>query len=46
VRHVVVALRPGEEVVVSGGLGVDGNAKVKIVGASEAQGDDDEDDTK
>jgi HlyD family secretion protein len=36
-------VRPGEEVVVAGGLGVDDKAKVKIVGASEKEEDDDED---
>jgi HlyD family secretion protein len=44
--QILNGVRPGEEVVVSGGLGVDDKAKVKIVGASEAQEDDDEDDAK
>jgi HlyD family secretion protein len=44
--QILNGVRPGEEVVVSGGLGVDDKAKVKIVGASEAQEDDDEDEAK
>ncbi|HLI84916.1 MAG TPA: efflux RND transporter periplasmic adaptor subunit [Bryobacteraceae bacterium] len=44
--QILNGVRPGEEVVVAGGLGVDDKAKVKIVGASEAQEDDDEDDAK
>jgi multidrug efflux pump subunit AcrA (membrane-fusion protein) len=41
--QILNGVRPGEEVVVAGGLGVDDKSKVKIVGASEAQEDDDED---
>jgi HlyD family secretion protein len=44
--QILNGVRPGEEVVVAGGLGVDDKSKVKIVGASEAQEDDDEDDAK
>jgi len=39
-------VRPGEEVVISGGLGVDDKAKVKIVASQEKQEDEDEDDAK
>lgn len=39
-------VRPGEEVVIAGGLGVDDKAKVKIVASQEKQEDDDEDDAK
>jgi HlyD family secretion protein len=36
-------VRPGEEVVIAGGLGVDDKAKVKIVASQEKQEDEDED---
>jgi HlyD family secretion protein len=39
-------VRPGEEVVIAGGLGVDDKAKVKIVASQEKQEDEDEDDAK
>jgi HlyD family secretion protein len=44
--QILNGVRPGEEVVVAGGLGVDDKSKVKIVGASEAQEDDDDEDAK
>jgi multidrug efflux pump subunit AcrA (membrane-fusion protein) len=43
--QILNGVRPGEEVVTAGGLGVDDKAKVRIVGAAEEKADDDDDDT-
>ncbi|MBV9745488.1 MAG: efflux RND transporter periplasmic adaptor subunit, partial [Acidobacteriia bacterium] len=44
--QIVNGVRPGEEVVIAGGLGVDDKAKVKIVGAADEKADEDEDEAK
>ena len=44
--QIVRGVNPGDEVVISGGLGVDDKAKVKIVGATEEKPDDEDDDAK
>jgi HlyD family secretion protein len=44
--QILNGVRPGEEVVVAGGLGVDDKAKVKIVGAAQEEEDENEDDAK
>jgi multidrug efflux pump subunit AcrA (membrane-fusion protein) len=44
--QIVRGINPGDEVVISGGLGVDDKAKVKIVGATEEKPDDEDDEAK
>jgi multidrug efflux pump subunit AcrA (membrane-fusion protein) len=44
--QIVRGVNPGDEVVISGGLGVDDKAKVKIVGATEEKPDDEDDEAK
>ena len=44
--QIVRGVNPGDEVVISGGLGVDDKAKVKIVGATEEKPDEDDDEAK
>jgi len=44
--QIVRGVNPGDEVVISGGLGVDDKAKVNIVGATEEKPDDEDDETK
>src|SRR5579883_1108228 len=41
--QILSGVRPGDEVVTAGGLGVDDKAKVRIVGAAEEKADDDDD---
>ncbi|MBV8733055.1 MAG: efflux RND transporter periplasmic adaptor subunit, partial [Acidobacteriia bacterium] len=42
--QIVNGVRPGEEVVIAGGLGVDDKAEVKIVGAADEKADEDDED--